>query len=245
MVSRLAAAGGVIAAIAALLILAPRYIASTKVETPTTKAELSAALLTQSQLYAALADNFPEEFNELVGELYAIGPQGEAAAEQLSSDYMIRFRMEYAEALLAATDQALTSYLASVAETYDAAALALSNAECGLFAAGHPDVLAAAIDDPRVFRAIDAQSAAMIRAMASATGQEPRALANQTDWNTFKRELAADPLSETYSPLVAEEVIVDPAYCAALVWYITAISTAEGDAGERVKASFAQRVATP
>jgi len=209
-----------------------------------TIAQLEAEIVDSSELFVVMSDLFPEEFAALIEEISALDNKDDATVQALTAQRTAELRQRYRDTLLAATDEKLRELMTAMARTHRVVLEQLGHETCGRFAMQGPQALGDNItQNPLVFGALENQGLAMFKAMGSGIDGQPRSMATNDDYTAALNyaDLSAD--DQASANLVARSAIDEPAYCEALAWYFDSLAGADGEAGERVRATFAVQLA--
>lgn len=236
MIARVASALFMAAVIAAILIVVPNL---SKPEDPA----LAEALQTESALFAALAEFYPDEYAALVDDMQTVADQP-TEVTRVSAEGVTAFRLAHADELLAASDDALRTYVSSMRDTHSAVKETFGPERCNQYAVYGAGALGPFISNPDILPWVNAQGAAMVEAFASAAGGDARPEASDEDWAALIGGANTSDETQAYVDLISATDSEAEQYCEAMLWLLETIATTDSAAAETVRASFAKTISS-
>jgi hypothetical protein len=207
--------------------------------------ELRAEIVQSAEMYAVMEEAYPEAFSELLDELVqtegSADPQ--AAAFAIASERTAALRVREAPNALAAEDPLLQTYIEASADTIEGVLARFGETRCGQFGTLGASALGGDINDPAVFPLIDAQAAALLRALASGRAGDPRAAATAEDYAGVADQTALSDEEAARLQLVIAQGAGQDGYCEALAWYLRRIARSDAEGAERVRATLTRDLA--
>ncbi|MEM6748538.1 MAG: hypothetical protein AAF608_14070 [Pseudomonadota bacterium] len=234
MMARLAAAGVVVLIIAIMLVVVPRFARPAE-------GDLANGLQAESELFAALAEHYPDDFTALIDEIEAVGDKP-ADVTRISTQWVTTFRLDHANDLLAAEDDALRAYITSMSLTHRAVKETFGVERCNQYAVYGASALGPFITNPGVLPSVNAQGAAMVVAFDSAKGRKVRPEATEEQWAAFFEDANTSEVTQNHIDLIAAVDSSHVGYCDAMLWFLDTLTLTDGATAEAVRASLARTV---
>ncbi|MEM9839280.1 MAG: hypothetical protein AAF830_09005 [Pseudomonadota bacterium] len=210
-----------------------------------TASQIESELLARSEMFVIIKENFPGEFDALIADVSAAAADGIPAVEAASAAATSALRIKYAERAYAADDEDLRTMMRAVAQTHRTVEDLLGAATCGAFALqGVPAIQDQMRPGTPVYRAVEAQSIATMKVLASGKDKPPRQQASDEDFAALFDYANLSAEDQAKVDRVGATDPSDPLYCQALVWYIERVANSDVEAAGHVRAFFAYTLAS-
>lgn len=200
-------------------------------------------VLSGSELFQAIEQVFPAEFQTLRQEMEAAAPAGAAAIQSAAARGVAQLQSQNAPLLQTASSSALRNLVAENIRTHEVVQERAGDQVCAAFGLNGSAALGPFANDDAIVAQLERQKALLFRTMATGRGPTSRAPVNDSDWASVIRFSELSNENQNLVRIYGTQNAENPRYCAAVLWFMNRLLDAEGEAADRARAAFALQLA--